>query len=378
MSQGYEAAAAPQASGTGADHSKLRRMASQTVRPLKYGSGGLVEMKSYLDDSTVMYGLVAVPFGTGSFARNKNIFVHFIGPSCPTVKKGRLNAKMPTTKTQLSPYHGEITIYASEELTEEHFHEQLQSKFADESNMSDLTRFSIQHKVEYHEEVVESIAAEVSPTKELVTAQEMRILPSAQTCLKQVQEDKGLFNWVLLKADAESLTLHNAGCGSVEEMDQWLADDEVLYGLIRMGFGAGRFRRTYWVHAHWTSDNVPAVKKGKQNACAGAMKDLCKPFACEIEATDADEITLEAVIDKLKRSVVSDGTAEGKEQPDEDKTFSLAAFQEALAEERAEILKLEETQDVEETEHDENISVEELLRKVTSPEDAVNWALFDF
>merc|ERR1711957_429406 len=141
---------------------------------------------------------------------------------------------------------------------------------------------------------------------------------------------------------------------------------------VRMGFGVGRFRRTYWVHEHWTSDNVPAVKKGKQNACATAMRTLCSPFACAIEATDEEEITLEAVIDKLKRSVVRDGA--GGEEQDDDKTFSLAAFQEALAEEHAEILQDENALDAAEIEQDENISVEELLLKVKSPEEAVNWA----
>ena len=44
--------------------------------------------------------------------------------------------------------------------------------------------------------------------------------------------------------------LFNAGSLSVSELKRVLPEDEVLYGLVRMGFGAGQFRRSvcteYW------------------------------------------------------------------------------------------------------------------------------------
>lgn len=35
-------------------------------------------------------------------------------------------------------------------------------------------------------------------------------------------------------------------------MRKWLKDDQVLFGLLRMGFGSGTFRRTKWLFLHWS------------------------------------------------------------------------------------------------------------------------------
>lgn len=50
------------------------------------------------------------------------------------------------------------------------------------------------------------------------------------------------------------LRLFNGGSLSIGELQRVLPEDQVLYGLIRMGFGAGQFRRTKWVFLHWVGD----------------------------------------------------------------------------------------------------------------------------
>ena len=113
--------------------------------------------------------------------------------------------------------------------------------------------------------------------------------------LEGVRQPLGPFNWLLLKPNAEHLEVENAGSLSVEEMKkvcggcvlansvvgacdffassapalvwrtdacvraQWLKDDTVLYGLVRMGFGSGKFRREKWIFIHWTGW-VPAAR----------------------------------------------------------------------------------------------------------------------
>lgn len=57
------------------------------------GIGGVNEMSLHLDETKVFFGVFRFVFGKGTFARTKYVAVHFNGESCPTVKRGRANAR---------------------------------------------------------------------------------------------------------------------------------------------------------------------------------------------------------------------------------------------------------------------------------------------
>jgi hypothetical protein len=64
--------------------------------------------------------------------------------------------------------------------------------------------------------------------------------------LAKVRQPVGGLNWMLCEADHQNPVVVGSGIGSVPEM-QWALDpSKVLYGLVRMGFGGGQFRRTKW------------------------------------------------------------------------------------------------------------------------------------
>lgn len=93
-----------------------------------------------------------------------------------------------------------------------------------------------------------------------------------------MHEDVGAFNWALFKPHKSHAKLHNAGSLGVTEMVKWLPENEVqcgwraqagvapnvlglqsslaasqvLYGILRMGFGAGKWRRTKRLFVHWS------------------------------------------------------------------------------------------------------------------------------
>jgi len=207
----------------------------------------------------------------------------------------------------------------------------------------------------------------------------MKKMPSADKVLKLVRDAKGPLNWALVKADAKNLTLHNGGGGSVEQMREWLAEDEVLFGLVRMGFGSGRFRRTYWLFVHWIGPNTPTVKKGRDNANVDAMKTLCRPFACAIAANDMDEIELVAVIERMRSSVVVEkGAGENAESEGKD-LLSLDAFKTALKEEQeAEQGAAAAAQLDEGSAEKEALPTAEILKRLRDEDDPINWAFFSF
>ena len=61
-------------------------------------------------------------------------------------------------------------------------------------------------------------------------------------------------------------------------MRKYLHPELVLYGLVRMSFGSGRFRRTKWVFIHWSGPKVPMVKRGQWNSVSHGMDQLLSTF----------------------------------------------------------------------------------------------------
>ena len=93
-----------------------------------------------------------------------------------------------------------------------------------------------------------------------------------------------------------------------------------MYGLIRMGFGMGKFRREKWIFVHWTGEMTPPVRRGRWNAAKSKLHEALAPVSVDIEATCQDDLTVEKVIDKVRRAAVVDGETKG----DEANPFSMA------------------------------------------------------
>lgn len=228
-------------------------------------AGGVAEMQAHVDDSTVQYGIVRIGLGSGSFKRDKLIFVHVQGEHASAVKKGRLNTKKGDVKTAVGATHAEMQIESKGECTTDSFFEKL-SKII---KIDDMGGFSIAKLKADYEAMIAAGGSKsgdiLERAKSRKTAAEMGGSLDAVKALEAVRKPLGPFNWVLLKA-TKGLELHNAGSMSVTEMNKWLADDVVLFGLLRMGFGTGKFRRIKWICLHWSGERVSPVKRGQANS----------------------------------------------------------------------------------------------------------------
>jgi len=301
------------------------------------GIGGIEEMKKYMDDSQVMFGLLRFVFGHGSFARVKFVFVHLNGEKCSIVKRGRYNASKGIAAEQIGSCHTDLQYQSSEDMTVdgvlEHLHKVCISD-GDLGSGQELTVTQMKKDMEVMlEKAKEDMEKLKAPVQEMsngvmLTWKEMAQQPSWSECLKMVRADMGPFNWMLLSPNARHPEMINAGAGSVTQMRGELQDNQVAYGLLRMGFGTGQFRRSKWIFIHWSGENVPAVKRGKYNTVEGDMKLLLGAHNVAVAAQGKEEFTLEEIISKVQRSVVTDGDAS------ESDMFSMDAFLEALDEEQ--------------------------------------------
>ena len=124
--------------------------------------------------------------------------------------------------------------------------------------------------------------------------------------------------------------------------------------MLRMGFGTGRFRRTKYIFVHWSgyalavsilcldgasvnsvfahcSDAVEPLKRGKANSYRRQASEYLAPWSIDMSATSLDQITVEEVIDKVRRATRVDG---GDEESKERDPLSIDAFMDALKEEQ--------------------------------------------
>ena len=84
-------------------------------------------------------------------------------------------------------------------------------------------------------------------------------------------------------------------------MQTLLPEDQVLCGLVRMGFGTGKFRRTKWVSIWWVGSKVSAVKKGQM---LGSGKDQVmrkiNSGGITLEGATVDDVS----VDEVRRTTI--------------------------------------------------------------------------
>ena len=187
------------------------------------------------------------------------------------------------------------------------------------------------------------------------------------------------------------LQMIEAGGGSIPELVNYLPEEDVAYCLVRMGFGAGRFRRNHYLFLHWASEKCPVVKRGKANA----QKDPCKrglqaADALEQSPHSLEDMELRDVIKSMVRYITVDGEVGDGGKVDPSAGITVEAFEEALKEDNAALAAEFGVSEVpeedgeggegeegeeEEEEGEVAMPVTEAVRSVRTSEEPYNWVL---
>lgn len=317
------------------------------------GCGGVEEMAGLLDESTVQWALIRIRLGSGSFRRQKLIFLHINGADCPAVQRGHLNSHTADVQKLLrgadgESFHASLEVTHSSEVTTEELLARVGSCFVADDLGNHSVRWARQAaelhvgvgKVTQKAGVLEAMPEKDSQTRRvrLPGMSDETIFTSGREALRAVAEPLGRWNWTLIGPDPESLPIIGGGAGSIDELQECLAthEDEVLFGVLRLGFGAGRLRRTKHVFFHANGARVAAVRRGKLGAVRRRMEQAVKHLvhcSLAVEVNSPDDLLLEGLIERLRRSaIIDDDILEGDDASLS--TFSTEAFRKALAEER--------------------------------------------
>jgi len=356
------------------------------------GHGGLDELRDNLDDNAVQWALFRLDLGSGAFRRQKTLFLHMNGEGCPPVLRGRVNELTGEAQRLLcggcdEHFHASLEVTRKSEVNEEHVVDRVQRYFI----VDDLG----EHSAEWFKTRVGVGPARYStsktgrpsvkaPLRRAISLPEHSSTSPYKTgreALRAVAEGIGIWNWLLVGPDPLELPLASGGPGSVDEMREYLRvnEEQVLYGVIRLGFGAGRLKRVKHVFVHAIGAKVPAIKRGRHNAArAGVEQAMAQrvTLTTSIQLTRVEELTLETLVEKVTQvSVVDQDVLDS--DPGTRQTFSVESAREALREER-EVAKTKAVQSCNKRllSSGAGLSVEEALRLIHAPLGSLMWTIF--
>ncbi|KAJ9452684.1 hypothetical protein DIPPA_27234 [Diplonema papillatum] len=373
-------------------------MSKQYKQLVVDGAGTTIvdDMVEYVDEDKVQFALVQIPIGSGAFQRNKMIMVKWVGERTPAMKKAKQVQKTGEVAELFGSTHASITLTKYDEVDLEHILNELKHVF-----VTDNGEFSIGN---LKEEIMARIAANKKKQEEKVTevAKTMAAIPKlrpsatdmgidAEQALKEIRKPLGALNWALFEASTP-LKLHEAGSDSVPEMQEHMDDSKVLYGVVRLGFGLGNFRRTKWVGVTFVGAKIGAVQRGKWLSVKSEMMTLLKPHQVTLEIQGAEMFTLEYVLDKVRPYIVADSIDSKKRTSEQKAAYSggttdmkstLADFNKALLEEKAaaaEFFGEDPTATMASlaalAPEYEDLDVKDTIEKVKSANDPLLWAVF--
>lgn len=260
-----------------------------------------------LDDTRVQFMYIKFPVGSGTFKRNKFLYVHFVGPKCGIVKRGKWNAELGNILSLFGSPTG-IEVDNREVLNFGYLVSQMKKVFVADDGSFSIDKLQEEYNRRIAEEAAKSAVASnlssnsanepTSPIRKRKLAVELGL--TCDSVLKAIREDMGPINWAVFQPDPKKLTFIEGGSGGVFEMFEHLPDDKVVFGLLRMAFGTGRFRRTKHIFFQFIGDSVGPVAKGKANVLNSDMAALLTPHQADIRLMGKSDLTPEGIIEKVK------------------------------------------------------------------------------
>ena len=358
-----------------------RRRSSSTLASgpfvvVGHGAGGIDELRGHLDEREVAFGLLRSVVGSGTLARTKHVLLHFRGANCPAMWAMRLTARRAEAAAALGGATVEFACERRDGATLDVLLGVLQKCcVADDGGAPSLSTLR---------EDVERQVAEAQSTlrqrmrhggeagKSSHAAQPRAKLSSLPDTLAKVRAPTGPLNWLLVDAALKMLA---AGGGSVDEMREAVPEDRVAFGMLRVAFGVGAFRRCYWLFVHWTGPKCSAIKRGQANVQRGAAGMLLQPASLTLFAGAPEELSAEAVIDKVRQACLIDEELAS----DVASVYSRQAFFQAIKEDEealfAELGLEPPTAEPTEPSQPGWLSVSDAVRAVRADEDPLNWVL---
>jgi hypothetical protein len=175
------------------------------LRVLDAGVGGFPELVQSLTDDLVQFGVLRFELGSGSFMREKFVFIQYAGPNTGAVKRGRHVGQAAMVKEAMGGAHASMVFYDPDEMTTENVLQRLLSIMTADDGDFDLDQLRAMIDAQIAKAAIQADAVG-DGGRHVLTAAEMRNHDfGAAECIRYVKAHAGPFNWLLLEPDATNL-----------------------------------------------------------------------------------------------------------------------------------------------------------------------------
>jgi hypothetical protein len=282
----------------------------------------------HLDESKVQLLYSKFPVGSGTFKRNKFIYVQYIGPKCGIVKRGQgINEITNFTAKNIRGVPGFSTTDKGS-LSFDSLVRQMKDTFVTDNGTFSMEqirqeyrdRLAEEQKMMHSEKAVANTAAAVAQRGRRNTAPNVKVpqrpVPPppkedrplspidnserTKRVLESLRQDNGSINWAIFENDVQTLRVRAYGRQGIFEMVNNLPDDAWLFGLFRLSFSNGEDRQRRVIFFQWIGSNLKAVRGGSGAGVYPAMAKLLAPFSYEIYLVGRQDLKPQEIINKCK------------------------------------------------------------------------------
>lgn len=315
----------------------------------------------HLDESKVQLLFSKFPVGSGTFKRNKFIYVQYIGPKCGIVKRGQGISEITNfTAKNIRGVPGFSTTDKAS-LSFDSLVRQMKDTFVTDNGTFSMEqirqeyreRLAEEQKMMHSEKAKASTAAAIAQRGRRNTGPNVKIAPRpvppppkepqrpltpvdnserTKRVLESLRQDNGSINWAIFDSDPQTLKVRSYGRQGIFEMVNNLPDDAWLFGLFRLTFSTGEERQRRVIFFQWIGSNLKAVRGTSSAGVYPSMAKALAPFSYEIYLVGRQDLKPQEIINKCKSAFVPrrQSNGNGKERMLDSTIFTEENYRQAM------------------------------------------------
>jgi len=284
---------------------------------LAKGNGDTSELKGYLNDSMVAYGLIRKVEEIDQTKADKFAFIKFQGPNIPVMLKARLGTHMGTITSILSPYHVTLDVTSPDEISDDVIMNLIQSAsgtkvhvLADNNNSAPKqTSLNKAGNLNLKTTTSTKSAPGSVPKSNETSSVKFNDEQAIRDAIKEVRKDNvdNRTDWVVVGFEGgkgNTLILLGKGAGGVSDFLHHLQDNVVAYALVRKVDRIDQTDAVKFVFIEWIGENIDRMHKARLSTYSGSVNSLFAPWHVDLRQTShLNELSDDIIRTRIQENV---------------------------------------------------------------------------
>eukprot|EP01113_Clastostelium_recurvatum_P039131 TRINITY_DN593_c0_g1_i2.p1 TRINITY_DN593_c0_g1~~TRINITY_DN593_c0_g1_i2.p1 ORF type:complete len:535 (-),score=200.03 TRINITY_DN593_c0_g1_i2:99-1625(-) len=288
---------------------------SNTITLLGQGTGGVSELASHLNNTTVGYGLVKEIERIDESNTVKFAYINWTPDNIPRMLRARLGTHSGTIQDFLSPYHADIRATTIDEVTEDAVVLAIKKaagtadhvRAVGGSSGGSSSSSSFRSGVASGAKTTATGGPKVTiPSSGGASSGGVKFVDTVEvkTALQDVRADGTDTNWALVsyEGDSNNLVLVGKGAGGLAELSGHLSNDKVGYGLLRETERVDDSNTVKFVFINFTGENINRMLRARIGTHSGTVKEMFTPYHVDITTSDLNEVSEDNIRGIIKKA----------------------------------------------------------------------------